>query len=254
MRDLTLAAIFRVAVKTPFKAPVRALVASMVVVIFSGLAAMPVYAEDGDRLEKLNRQVFYVNERLDHYALRPAAVTYTTLMPDPLEQGVDNFFSNLDEVGNILNDLLQGKFKQASHDGGRFLINTTIGVGGLFDVAERAGLPKSDGENFGQTLAVWGVGEGPYLMLPLIGPSTLRDAPSKFVDSITSPFSYVDDVRTRNAARGVDLLAKRAGLLEIDSIMSGDKYLFVRDVYLQRNRYLVNDGAIEDDFGDFDDY
>ncbi len=246
MRNLTLAAIFRAVVKTP--------VTAIAAIIFSGLAAMPVYAEDGDRLEKLNRQIFYVNERLDHYALRPAAVIYRKLMPNPLEQGVENFFGNLDEVGNVVNDLLQGKFKQAGRDGGRFLLNTTIGLGGLFDIAQRAGLAKSDGEDFGQTLAVWGVGEGPYLMLPLLGPSSLRDAPSKFVDSITSPYSYVDNVRTRNASRGVDLLVQRAGLLELDEIISGDKYLFVRDVYLQRNRYLVNDGAIEDDFGDFEDY
>lgn len=222
--------------------------------LFSTLAITPALANDGDRLENLNRKVFYVNERLDHFALRPAAVTYRKLMPNPLERGVDNFFSNLDEVTNVFNDLLQGKFGQAAHDSGRFLLNTTLGLGGIFDVAERAGLAKSDGEDFGQTLAVWGVGEGPYLMLPLLGPSTLRDAPSKFVDSITSPFSYVDDVRTRNTARGVDLLAKRASLLEVDDIISGDKYLFVRDVYLQRSRYLVNDGAIEDDFGDFEDY
>ena len=222
--------------------------------LFSTVAITPALANDGDRLENLNRKVFYVNERLDHYALRPAAVTYRKLMPNPLEKGVDNFFSNLDEVTNVFNDLLQGKFGQAAHDSGRFLLNTTLGLGGIFDVAQRAGLEKSDGEDFGQTLAVWGVGEGPYLMLPLLGPSTLRDAPSKFVDTITSPFSYVDDVRTRNTARGVDLLAKRASLLEVDDIISGDKYLFVRDVYLQRSRYLVNDGAIEDDFGDFDDY
>ena len=222
--------------------------------LVSGLATMPVYAEDSDRFETLNRQVFYINDRLDHFALRPAAVTYRKLMPNPLEKGVDNIFSNLDEVTNVVNDVLQGKFSQAAHDGGRFLLNTTIGLGGIFDIAQRAGLEKSDGEDFGQTLAVWGVGEGPYLMLPLIGPSTLRDAPSKFVDSITSPFSYVDHVPTRNTARGVDLLAKRASLLEIDRVISGDKYLFVRDVYLQRSRYLVNDGAIEDDFGDFEDY
>ncbi|MDG1818641.1 MAG: VacJ family lipoprotein [Porticoccaceae bacterium] len=231
-----------------------AAVALLISGLVSGLMAMPVFADDGDQFEALNRKMFYVNERLDHYALRPAAVTYTTLMPDPLEKGIENFFSNLDEVGNVFNDLLQGKFKQAGHDSGRFLINTTIGLGGLFDVAKRAGLDKSDGEDFGQTLAVWGVGEGPYLMLPLIGPSTLRDAPSKFVDSITSPFSYVDDVPARNTARGVDLLTKRVSLLELDDVISGDKYLFVRDVYLQRNRYLVNDGAIEDDFGDFEDY
>lgn len=224
------------------------------VVVYLTMTITPAFANEGDKLENLNRKIFYVNERLDHFALRPAAVGYKKLMPNPLEKGVNNFFSNLDEVTNVLNDLLQGKFGQAANDSGRFLINTTLGVGGLFDVAERAGLEKSEGEDFGQTLAVWGVGEGPYLMLPLLGPSTLRDAPSKFVDSITSPFSYVDDVRTRNTARGVDLLAQRASLLEIDDIISGDKYLFVRDVYLQRNRYLVKDGAIEDDFGDFEDY
>ena len=223
------------------------------VVLLTGLAAMPVFA-NADRFENLNRKVFYINDRLDHFALRPAAVTYKKLMPNPLEKGVENIFSNLDEVTNVVNDILQGKFRQACHDSGRFLLNTTLGLGGLFDIAKHAGLEKSDGEDFGQTLAVWGVGEGPYLMLPLMGPSTLRDAPSKFVDSITSPFSYVDDVPTRNTARGVELLTKRAGLLEIDRVISGDKYLFVRDVYLQRSRYQVNDGAIEDDFGDFDDY
>ena len=197
-----------------------------VALILSGLAAAPVFAND-DRLENLNRKVFYINDRLDHYALRPAAVTYKKLMPNPLEKGIENVFSNLNEVTNVVNDLLQGKFSQAAHDSGRFLINSTLGLGGIFDVAQRAGLEKSDGEDFGQTLAVWGVGEGPYLMLPLMGPSTLRDAPSKFVDSITSPFSYVDDVSARNTARGVDLLAKRAGLLEVDQVISGDKYLFV---------------------------
>ena len=129
--------------------------------------------------------------------------------------------------------MLQGKFKQAGLDRSRFLINTTIGVAGLFDVAARAGIGKNEGEDFGQTLAVWGVGEGPYLMLPLIGPSTLRDAPSKFVDSLTSPLSYADDVLARHSARALDLLATRASLLEYDEIISGDKYFFVRDGYLQ---------------------
>lgn len=127
-------------------------------------------------------------------------------------------------------------------------------MAGLFDVAERAGISKSDGEDFGQTLGVWGVAEGPYLMLPFIGPSTLRDAPSKLVDSLTDPLSYSDDVRLKNSARAVDLLTTRVSLLGVDEIASGDRYLFVRDVYLQRNRYLVNDGEIEDDFGDFDEY
>jgi phospholipid-binding lipoprotein MlaA len=218
------------------------------------LFSSSLYAEEVDTFEGINRNMFYLNERLDQYALRPVAIVYTNVMPNPLERGIGNFFSNLDEITNVVNDLLQGKFKQAGHDGGRFLINSTIGVAGLFDVAERAGISKSDGEDFGQTLAVWGVGEGPYLMLPLVGPSTLRDAPSKFIDSLTNPLSYSDDVSARNSARALDLLTKRVSLLAIDQIATGDLYLFVRDVYLQRNRYMVNDGAIEDDFGDFDDF
>jgi len=218
------------------------------------LFSSSLYAEEVDTFEGINRNMFYFNERLDQYALRPVAVVYTNVMPNPLERGIGNFFSNLDEITNVVNDLLQGKFKQAGHDGGRFLINSTIGVAGLFDVAERAGISKSDGEDFGQTLAVWGVGEGPYLMLPLVGPSTLRDAPSKFIDSLTNPLSYSDDVSGRNSTRALDLLTKRVSLLAIDQIATGDLYLFVRDVYLQRNRYMVNDGAIEDDFGDFDDF
>jgi phospholipid-binding lipoprotein MlaA len=218
------------------------------------LFSSSLYAEEVDTFEGINRNMFYLNERLDQYALRPVAVVYTNVMPNPLERGIGNFFSNLDEITNVVNDLLQGKFKQAGHDGGRFLINSTIGVAGLFDVAERAGISKSDGEDFGQTLAVWGVGEGPYLMLPLVGPSTLRDAPSKFIDSLTNPLSYSDDVSGRNSTRALDLLTKRVSLLAIDQIATGDLYLFVRDVYLQRNRYMVNDGAIEDDFGDFDDF
>jgi phospholipid-binding lipoprotein MlaA len=211
-------------------------------------------AEEADSLESFNRNMFYVNERLDQYALRPVAVAYTNVMPNPLERGIGNFFSNLNEITNVVNDVLQGKFKQAGHDGGRFLINSTIGMAGFFDVAERAGVSKSDGEDFGQTLAVWGVGEGPYLMLPLLGPSTLRDAPSKFIDSLINPLSYSDDVRARNSAQALDLLTTRVSLLAVDQIATGDRYLFVRDVYLQRNRFLVNDGAVEDDFGDFDDF
>lgn len=210
--------------------------------------------QDPDPLQELNRKAHSFNLKLDDYMARPAAKLYTNTVPDPLEKGIGNFFSNLDELTNIVNDLLQAKFAQAANDTGRFLINSTIGVGGLFDVAQRAGLPKSEGEDFGQTLGAWGVAEGPYLMLPLIGPSTLRDAPSKFVDSFANPLSYLDDVSDRNSLRAVSLVSTRADLLGLDDVISGDSYLFVRDVYLQRREYLVNDGAIEDDFGDLEDY
>jgi len=221
------------------------------------MASSPVFSEEvqkNDRLENLNRTAFVFNETLDNIFLKPAAKVYKAAVPNPLEKGIVNVFSNLNEITNVFNDLLQGKFAQAGNDSGRFLINTTVGVGGLFDVAQRAGLDKSEGEDFGQTLAVWGVGSGPYLMLPLVGPSTLRDAPSKFFDSFANPLGYMDHVSTRNSMRGLDLLAMRADLLALDDVISGDRYLFVRDVYLQRREYLVSDGAIEDDFGDLDDY
>ncbi|MDC1210632.1 VacJ family lipoprotein [Porticoccaceae bacterium] len=238
-----------------FSTPPQLAIKLLATILFSlPLLSSSLQAEEQDSFEGFNRNMFYFNDKVDQYALRPLAVAYTEVMPNPLERGVANVFSNLNEVTNVVNDLLQGKFKQAGHDGGRFLINSTIGMAGLFDVAERAGLSKSDGEDFGQTLAVWGVGEGPYLMLPLVGPSTLRGAPSKLIDNLTNPLSHSDDVRLRNSARALDLLTTRVSLLAVDEIASGDRYLFVRDVYLQRNRFLVNDGVIEDDFGDFDEY
>ena len=211
-------------------------------------------AKDTDPNENLNRKTHAFNETLDKYIARPAAKVYTNTVPDPVERGVVNFFSNLDELTNIANSLLQAKFGQAANDTGRFLINSTLGIGGLFDVASRAGLPKGEGEDFGQTLGAWGVGEGPYLMLPLVGPSTLRDAPSKYIDSFANPVSELEDVSARNSLRLLGLVSTRAELLGLDDAISGDSYLFVRDVYLQRREYLVNDGAIEDDFGDLDDY
>ncbi|MDG2502714.1 MAG: VacJ family lipoprotein [Porticoccaceae bacterium] len=225
--------------------------------VLTFMLATSAFAEEeqtNDSFEGLNRKAFVFNETLDNALLKPVAKTYAAVIPDPLERGILNVFSNLNEVTNILNDLLQAKFAHAGHDSGRFLINTTIGVGGLFDVAQRAGLEKSEGEDFGQTLANWGVSEGPYLMLPFVGPSTLRDAPSKIIDSFANPVAYMDHVSTRNSVRALDLLAMRADLLALDDVISGDRYLFVRDVYLQRREYLVSDGAIEDDFGDLDDY
>lgn len=230
------------------------LILSFVLAIAAAPLSTAEQTQSNDSLESFNRAAFEFNDTLDRIFLKPVAKTYSAAVPDPLEKGVLNVFANLNEVTNILNGLLQAKFAQAGHDSGRFIINTTIGVGGLFDVAQRAGLEKSEGEDFGQTLAVWGVAEGPYLMLPFLGPSTLRDAPSKFIDSFANPVGYVDNIPVRNSARGLDLLAMRANLLPLDDVISGDRYLFVRDIYLQRREYLVNDGAIDDEFGDLDDY
>lgn len=207
-----------------------------------------------DPYQGINRAVHRFNLLLDDYIARPSAVVYASIMPSPVEKGIANIFSNLDEITNVANDLLQGKFAQAANDSGRFLINSTLGVGGLFEVAESFGLAKSEGEDFAQTLATWGVPDGPFLMLPFVGPTTLRNAPTRFVDSLANPVSQMSDVSERNSLRVLSLVSTRAELLEFDDVIAGDSYIFLRDIYLQRRDYLESDGVIEDDFGDLDDY
>ena len=208
-----------------------------------------------DPLEDINRVFYELNfNLLDPVIIKPIAIIYDQATPKPVRQVLRNFFSNLDEVPSLVNNTLQGKFGQAGNNAGRFLMNTTIGLGGFFDVAKKAGLQPGEDEDFGQTLAVWGVPAGPYLMLPFFGPSTFRDAPSNFVDSLFDPFSYNNRLPVRVAIKGIDLIALRAALLGIDDVIRGDEYLFIRDVYLQNREYVIGDGAIEDDFDDLDDY
>tara|TARA_B110000977_G_scaffold97784_1_gene128728 strand:+ start:691 stop:1392 length:702 start_codon:yes stop_codon:yes gene_type:complete len=208
-----------------------------------------------DPLEDINRVFYELNFNiLDPVIIKPVAIIYDQATPKPVRQVLRNFFSNLDEVPSLVNNVLQGKFGQAANNAGRFLMNTAIGLGGFFDVAKKAGLQPGEDEDFGQTLAVWGVPAGPYLMLPFFGPSTFRDAPSNFVDSLFDPFSYNNRLPVRVAIKGIDLIALRADLLGIDDVISGDEYLFIRDVYLQNREYVISDGAIEDDFDDLDDY
>ncbi len=208
---------------------------------------------ENDPLEGFNRAVFAFNETADRYVLRPVASGYRYVTPDPLEDGVGRAFDNAGEVVNVANSLLQGKLGKAANHTGRFLINSTFGLLGFIDVAKDLGMEKGDGEDFGQTLGAWGVGAGPYVVLPFLGPSTLRDAPARFVDSYGDTVRYVDHVPTRNSLYGLRFVSQRAQLMEAEKLISGDKYLFTRDVYLQRRRYLVNDGQLEDSFGgDYD--
>ncbi len=209
-----------------------------------------------DPWENWNRKVFSFNEGLDRVLLKPVAKGYRWITPDPVETGVRNVFSNLGEVLNIVNDLLQAKFSQAGNDTGRLLVNSTLGIAGIFDVAQHMGMPRNDGEDFDQTLEAWGVGSGNYLMLPFFGPSTVRGAPSLYLNSLANPVGYVDHVPTRNELYATDVVSTRAELLKAEDFVSGDKYLFIRDVYLQRREYLYNDGQVEDDFGGYgdDDY
>lgn len=217
--------------------------------------AMAEDAKNPDPWEGFNRSVYTFNDTMDRYFMKPVAQSYRAVTPDPVEDGISNVFDNLLEVRNIINDILQWKWGQAANDTGRFLVNSTVGVVGLFDVAQHIGLPENDGgEDFGQTLAVWGVGSGPYVVIPFLGPSTLRDGLGLPVDSQMDLIGYIDHVPTRNTTWGAGFVDTRAGLLEAEELISGDRYTFMRDAYLQRREYVINDGAVEDDFGGEGDY
>ncbi len=225
-----------------------------VLLAFTGVA----YAEDAynpDPWEGFNRRVFAFNEIMDKYVARPLAQGYQYVTPQDVDDSVTNFFRNLGDVLVIVNDLGQLKFGQAASDTGRFLINSTVGFFGFFDVASHIGLEKHD-EDFGQTLGYWGVGTGPYLVLPVLGPSTLRDTGGKALDFV-SGLSYTDIAETRAQSTGLFVTSSvdfRADLISSESLITGDKYVFLRSFYLQRREYLVNDGVVEDDFEDFDDF
>lgn len=206
-------------------------------------------SSDPDPWQGFNRAMFTFNDALDRWTLKPLARAYKFVMPDPLEMGVSNVFNNVQEVPNTINGVLQGDLKGAAHDTGRLLVNTTLGIGGLLDVAQHMNLPADEDEDFGQTLAVWGVGQGPYLVLPLLGPSTLRDGFGRPVDFYTNPTNYIDHKPTEYTVWGLSLLDTRAGLLDLEKNLTGDRYIFIRDVYLQRREFLINNGEVADDFG-----
>ncbi len=205
----------------------------------------PTSAHPADPWEPFNRTMFALNEALDKAVVRPAAEVYDAVMPELLRKGLRNVFSNVGNVAIGLNNFLQGKVGEAFSDWMRFGFNTTFGIFGLFDIASEAGLPKHD-EDFGQTLARWGVADGPYLVLPLMGPKTLRDALATAlpVDRGLNPAEQLDDARDRWAVRVVRSLDARARVLSADAALDevADKYAFVREAYLQRRAYQIHDG------------
>lgn len=233
----------------PIKPALSAFSLSLLISVPGIAQEEPQPAANPDPWQGFNRAMFGFNDRVDRWFLKPLAKGYKAVMPDPLETGVANIFSNVLEVPNVINGVLQGDFKGAGHDTGRLLVNTTIGIGGLLDVAKYMNLPADEREDFGQTLAVWGVGQGPYLVLPLLGPSTVRDGLGKPIDWYTDPTNYIEHVPTDNTVKGISLLNTRAQLLPLEKNITGDKYVFIRDVYLQRRDYLIHNGKVDDDFG-----
>ena len=210
--------------------------------------------ETKDPFENLNRKTFEFNENLDENFVMPVAEAYSKF-PPKIKIGISNFFNNLEEVDTFVNQLLQGKPKQSINDLTRFVINTTVGLGGFIDVASKIGLERHE-EDFGQTLAVWGVGQGPYIMLPVLGPSTLRDTLSRPVSSFLSVTFHMTETDVNIALKGIDAIETREKLLGIESLLSGDKYSFVKDAYIQSMMYEIKDGIdVKDDFiDDMDDF
>lgn len=197
-----------------------------------------------DPYESVNRAIFEVNERIDETVLQPTAQVYRRFVPVFVRRSVGNVFANVGDVRTGLNNALQGKFTVAYADFGRVMMNSTLGLFGLFDIASAAGVERHQ-EDFGQTLGWWGVGDGPYIMLPLFGPSTLRDTAAWPVDHFTDPLTYVDPSRAQNQLFVSKLVSRRAQLLDASRVLDTaalDRYEFVRDAYLQRRRNLVYDG------------
>ncbi|MEN7528965.1 MULTISPECIES: VacJ family lipoprotein [unclassified Cupriavidus] len=235
----------------------RLIAASVAAFALAGCATGP-QANPADPLEPFNRGVSTFNDNLDRYALKPVAEGYQNVVPSPVRTAVGNFFSNISDVYSAGNNLLQGKPTRAMEDTMRVAINSVLGIGGLIDIATPAGLPKYK-EDFGQTLGVWGVPTGPYLVLPLFGPSSVRDASGMVVDRFMDPTFYISPWTASLAVSGVRVVDGRAQLLGASNLIEAaalDKYSFLRDSYLQRRQYLIYDGnppKSKDDEDDGDD-
>jgi phospholipid-binding lipoprotein MlaA len=231
----------------------KLLLALLVAGLLPACASLPPGERDPrDRFERTNRAIYKFNDALDRGVAKPVAKAYVKVTPAPVRTGVSNFFQNLSYTTVIPNALLQGKLRGMFIATARLVVNTTIGIGGLFDPATQFGIPTRD-EDFGQTLGVWGVPAGPYLMLPFLGPSTARDTVGVGGDFFTDPKQYVIDGRNnRNLRYGLtlaELVERRAGLLGTDDVLqrSYDPYVFIRNAYLQRREYQIKDGKAPQD-------
>lgn len=225
----------------------RALTGVLMLCVLGGCVTLPPGHKPPpqDPWESWNRGVYRVNDKLDTHIAKPVARTYVKYVPSPIRTGVGNFFSNLSTPTVMFNDALQGKFKASLNDLTRFVMNSTIGIGGILDPATPAGLDRND-EDFGQTLGKWGVHAGPFIELPVIGPSNLRDAPARLVDAYSNPQAYIGYLPAKYGLYTLYLIDTRQGLLSLDETLKNvyDPYAFIRDAYLQRRAYLVSDGKV----------
>lgn len=238
----------------------RAAALILLAITAAGCAANPGRTLPDDRWEGFNRGVYKFNDAIDRAALKPVAKGYKKITPHWMRVGIGNFLGNLEYPSTAANQFLQGKPLKGLRDTGRFLLNSTLGVGGFLDVATAVGLEAND-EDLGQTLAVWGVGSGPYLMLPFLGPSSVRDAPSRMVDFFLEPLTYVDvPWEATWGKRAVGIVHSRAELLTLDPTLQRtfDPYAFIRDSWTQQREFAIFDGnpppeVLDEEFGEEDE-
>lgn len=226
----------------------------LLTLLCSGCATIEGPPNPDDPFEGFNRAMYEFNDTLDIYLVKPVSKGYQAVTPDAVDKGVTNFFSNLDDILVMINDLLQLKFRQFASDSARFVFNTTFGLLGFIDVSTEFGLPKHE-EDFGQTLGYWGADSGPYLVLPVFGPSSVRDGIGFAVDSVTELNIVYDDMSRAHEYGMFSLkyVDKRADLLSASKIVeetAPDPYSFIRDAWMQRRKNLVHDGNPPDDFDD----
>ncbi len=232
------------------------LLAVLILAALTGCASLPqnTQSDPRDPFERGNRAVFRFNDSLDRAVGRPVARAYVRVVPRPIRSGLDNLLQNASYPRVIVSQLLQGKIAATGHDTGRLLVNTIMGLGGLFDVATDIGLDRHD-EDFGQVLGKWGVPPGPYLMLPVLGPSSMRDAFGEIPDQLTNATHYIAASTTRNGVTVFRLVNDRANLLDGEALLSraADPYVFVRSAWLQHREYKVRDGDVGANPQDFED-
>ncbi len=201
-------------------------------------------AAPGDPLEPVNRGIYSFNSTFDHYLFKPIAKGYDAAVPNPVKRGVSNVFQNAADAQSVVSDALQLKGGKLGDDLGRVMLNTTFGLGGIFDLATPMGIERGN-EDFGQTLGYWGIGAGPYIVIPFLGPSSARDAVGRYADGLIDPVALVSSVPLRNSLMGARVVDTRVGLFPAEALMNQaalDRYTFMRSAYLQRRQGLVLDG------------
>ena len=228
----------------------RIIIIGLIALMISGCATYSGNAmtNSSDPWQAVNRPVFAVNDTFDKMLFKPLAKGYDALTPDPVQNSITNFFSNLGEIDNAINNLFQGKPVQFATSIGRLAINSTVGIAGLFDVAAYVGLERAQ-EDLGQTFGTLGMQAGPYVVLPLLGSSSIRDLPGRIVSMYINPLSWLDDVSFRNIMVGVNTVDSRANLLakeDIASEISNDKYTLYRDAFLEERDFQISDGNLSD--------